>query len=399
MTTGRREDADGTTSEITGDTLNVREIGSLLAGQVGTTDQQGSEPNAAGSEPTGTPIGTGAEIRRKRRYRKRAENVELETLVASTRRYLEALTGYDEDTVADMERRLRNVCKDIWALWIAPSGRPRVATTDPAKFKPEDIKALIECWQERGLKPSYQAKLLDAFNGFLLWHGNSVIPLMRKMKHVAFPQAQVEDIVTLARDEVELLRRAAQGVEGWKGEVARFIIDVLPHCGLRPTEARTQELDGVDTKHWRITVTHPKGENRYKRVQRTAVVAQSGRQALLDFLAARETYLNGEKHKALIPWRSPDDSLETIGQHIWMKVKQELERVSGIKFKLKDLRALFCQTYIDQGIQTDKVSQAMRHSSTAVTERYYGRIKSEDAFRDFDEPVKKVSAQFQSSSP
>jgi len=94
--------------------------------------------------------------------------------------------------------------------------------------------------------------------------------------------------------------------------------------------------------------------------------------------------------------------VDTIGQKTWMDVKLELERLSGVKFKLKDLRALFCQTYIDQGIRTDKVSQAMRHSSTAVTERYYGRIKSEHAFQDFDapaKPVKNVSDEIQSTSP
>jgi hypothetical protein len=54
---------------------------------------------------------------------------------------------------------------------------------------------------------------------------------------------------------------------------------------------------------------------------------------------------------------------------------------------------------IDQGILTHKVSQAVRDSSRAVTKRDYGRIKSEDAFRDLDALVKKVSAQFQSSHP
>src|SRR5438876_5845836 len=65
--------------------------------------------------------------------------------------------------------------------------------------------------------------------------------------------------------------------------------------------------------------------------------------------------------------------------------------LSGVHFKLKDFRATFWQTYIDSGTRTDKVSLAMRHSSTNVTERFYGRIKSEDAFRDFDdEPLIRV---------
>ena len=367
------------------------------AGQVGTTGRQGSEPNAS-NLVVGNTLGTGAEIRQRRKRGR--PKVELDTLVASSHRYLEALTGYGPNTIKDMERRLRNVCKDICRLWNAAGGQPRVATLDPSKFTVDDIKALMDCWHKRGLKRSYQAKLLDALNGFLLWRNNSVISLMRKMKHVQFPEAEIEDIVTVASDQMECLRSAANLMDGWKGSIARFIVNVLPNCGLRPSEFRTQELAGVDVVHWRIIVTHPKGEDKYKRVQRTAVVAQAGRQALMDFIQEREAYLNGERHVALIPWRFKDRSVDFLGQHVLVDIKAELERLSGVKFKLKDFRATFCQTYIDRGIRTDKVSQAMRHSSTKVTEAYYGRIKSEDAFKDFDEPpVKVVPVKSQSGSP
>ena len=228
------------------------------AGQVGTTGRQGSEPNA--SNVVGNALGTGAEIRQRRKRGR--PKVELDTLVASSHRYLEALTGYAPNTTKDMERRLRNICKDICRLWNAAGGQPRVATLDPSKFTVDDIKALMDCWHKKGLKRSYQAKLLDALNGFLLWRNNSVISLMRKMKHVQFPEAEIEDIVTVASDQMECLKSAADLMDGWKGSIARFIVNVLPNCGLRPGEFRTQELAGVDTVHWRIIVTHPKGEDR-----------------------------------------------------------------------------------------------------------------------------------------
>src|SRR5438093_4511790 len=154
-----------------------------------------------------------------------------------------------------MGRRLRNICKDICRLWNAAGGQPRVATLDPSKFTVDDIKALVDCWHRKGLNRSYQAKLLDALNGFLLWHNNSVISLMRKMKHVQFPEAEIEDIVTVASDQMECLRGAADSMDGWKGSIARFIVNVLPNCGLRPGVFRTQELEGVDTVLLRTSVS------------------------------------------------------------------------------------------------------------------------------------------------
>ncbi len=98
-----------------------------------------------------------------------------------------------------------------------------------------------------------------------------------------------------------------------------------------------------------------------------------------------EPDLNGERHAALIPWRCADGSLGFIGQHAIVRIKAELERLSGVRFRIKDFRSTFGQAYIDKGADTPSVSKAMRHSSTRTTETYYGRIRPEMAFKHLEE--------------
>ncbi len=342
--------------------------------------------------------GNGAEVRSKRRYRSRREKrVDANTLVASIEPYLTRLKGYDSETIKDMRRRLRNVCKDIWELWHAPAGRLRVATADIHELSIEDIGALIDFWRQQGLKPSYQLKMLNALKGFLIYYGNAVVLDLMHTTTIQKPKVTHKDPEVLTADECERLRAAANTLEGWCASIARFMVALLPHSGLRPGEFRTQELDGVDTRKWQIAVTHPKGEGKYANSGEPAPITPPARQAVLDFLAERRAYLKGERHAALVPWRGPDGSVDFIGVHTLWKIKREVEAISGVKFKLKDFRSTFGQTYIDKEVDTPSVSKALRHSSTKTTEQYYGRIRSEMAFKHLEQADQKPLVQISAS--
>lgn len=56
-----------------------------------------------------------------------------------------------------------------------------------------------------------------------------------------------------------------------------------------------------------------------------------------------------------------------------------LRRHSGIDFHLKTFRATFGQQAIDNGAAIQDVSRALRHSTTLTTERYYARVRADDA--------------------
>ncbi len=51
-------------------------------------------------------------------------------------------------------------------------------------------------------------------------------------------------------------------------------------------------------------------------------------------------------------------------------------------FHLKTFRATFAQMAKDQGVSIEAVSRALRHGSTKVTEEFYARIRTNDAFRE-----------------
>src|SRR5207245_11664600 len=85
-----------------------------IGSEVGTTRCHRERTHATSVAEVETTHGTGAEVRRERRGRPR--RVELETLVEATRHYLSELRGYNPETIKDMQRRLRNVCKDLWQL-------------------------------------------------------------------------------------------------------------------------------------------------------------------------------------------------------------------------------------------------------------------------------------------
>lgn len=72
-----------------------------------------------------------------------------------------------------------------------------------------------------------------------------------------------------------------------------------------------------------------------------------------------------------MPWRSPDGSIDFLGQRTYGAVKNDLQDLSGLSFHLKDFRSTFGQAYIDKGADTPSVSKSMRHSTTKTTETYH----------------------------
>ena len=108
------------------------------------------------------------------------------------------------------------------------------------------------------------------------------------------------------------------------------------------------------------------------------------------FLEERKEYL--EKHgfdensEPLIPKVSQNGKKRGKCWHYneFWKLKASLEQLSGVEFKIKDYRATFCQWAIDRGASIAAVSKIMGHSSTVITERYYGRIRNDVAINEIE---------------
>ena len=60
-----------------------------------------------------------------------------------------------------------------------------------------------------------------------------------------------------------------------------------------------------------------------------------------------------------------------------------------MRFKWKDFRSTFCQRSIDNGAKVESVSVLLGHSSTKITETYYGRIRNDKAMEEVAKALEK----------
>src|SRR5438034_297990 len=64
-----------------------------------------------------------------------------------------------------------------------------------------------------------------------------------------------------------------------------------------------------------------------------------------------------------------------------MLKESDLQERSGVKFHgLKTFRRTFARVAKDRGATMEAVLRAMRHKTTKTTERYYARIRADNAF-------------------
>jgi integrase len=64
-------------------------------------------------------------------------------------------------------------------------------------------------------------------------------------------------------------------------------------------------------------------------------------------------------------------------------LKKKVEEISGIRFKIKDMRSTFCSLTINDHMERlNATSEQMRHASPDMTRRYYLRINRKRAIRN-----------------
>lgn len=344
-------------------------------------------PVAGARNPLGSRLGSDRSERNVR-----AEAMARTTFLRAVRAYLDAMRPYYRPITLDWYRRnLMTTWRDLRALRSAAAkARPRRAfTTTPSMISATEIDALLLRWRTRPgprgvpMDVSTQEKYLMTLEGFLAWCGNSIVSVMKKSKHVHFPRGVVKPVRVLDEGELARIRTAAEGVDGWPGTVARFIVGFLPATGLRPKEFRLARVQDLEVAKRRILVSHPKGEASWA-VPDFAPLTPGALRAVEDYLPDREAFLGGVACDWLVPFRNGEGTLGPWSEAMLRKLKGELSRRSGVAFSLKTFRATFGQVAKDLGVSIEAVSRAMRHSSTETTEAFYARIRADDAFHEIE---------------
>jgi integrase len=334
--------------------------------------------------------------------------------------YLEAIEPYyAKGTRARILRNLRTVEDDLKNI-----EEPYGLATAPTRIGEEHIAKLLLVWQGRGLNPATQKKYLQDLNGMLTWFGRPVLAQMRKNPAVkrGLPQALEPDPESLDEEDLAQLRAAAEAMDGWRGAVARLLIELMPASGLRPKEVLGVRLADVNLHRGRIQVTNPKGKGKYANESRYVPLPAAAQGALADFLSARKAYLGDEPCEWLLPLRrnvpvlGPDGQqvgrtkvevhgrMRARGEGVWMtvvgpwtdtvlrKLAADLRERTGVRFSWKTMRSTFGQRLVDRGVPLEQTSLAMRHKKIETTRRYYVHLDQERALmaarRALDGPVR-----------
>lgn len=268
-----------------------------------------------------------------------------------------------------------------------------IGTSNPARFSEREIGAFVAHLREKNLGPTYQAKQVEFLAGLLAHAGNPILERMKMNRAVRLPK-RVEPVIHVKDDAwfADAMARLAT-VSGWWGEAILFATAFHYHTGLRVKELRLARLADLDLKAWTFAVSHPKGEGAWAVAGEKVPIFSSVRPAVLDYLDARERRLRTlELDPARVEPLIPNADGRTYSEAFWRQVRLRVFREAGLdRTSFRVLRPSFAQKLKDHGAPIEAVSRALRHSSTATTEKFYARIRSRAAWdvleRAWDAPL------------
>lgn len=356
----------------------------------GATEETTHATTQAVAEHThGTDIGRRGRTRRRGPKRRVPRTFGRFPFVPLMNKYLEALADHRAmTTLAQLRRDLRTISLDVMELL----GAGRLTTANPKTMNVTDIAVIIGYWRvrpKRGpnarftggtLDPTSQTHLWRALKGLLEYVGNGAVGQLKTLPHVEVPHTLDKPIDTLSENDLQRLRASAETIQGWRGIVTRFLVDFCPGTALRPMEIRLQEVGCVDPRKRTGVVCHPKGEGKYSAAHTAPfVIDAAAERALAEFLPDRARFLDGEGSNLLVPYRNTRGEISGWPESSLRKLMSDLSKASGIHVSLQEFRATFGQRAIDRGASIQAVSRCMRHKTTVTTERYYARMRPDDA--------------------
>jgi integrase len=285
---------------------------------------------------------------------------------------------YAPSTQKERTRKTKYICRIMTETLNCPKS--------PGQVREDDIRNFLAWMNQKNLNHATQRTLLRYLKDYLAYYGNDVVQRMLSRRQIRMPTDNNPEIRSISKDTVDRIHEMTKCMNRWRGHIARFITMAYPYTGLRPSELRTLKYRDLDVNTWTLRVSHPKGENAYGKHRLVGILPQA-RQAFKDFMIERKAFLEEhgetEDFEALIPHKGWKGLTYWDAQQ-FNNLKQEIEKVSGIHFRLKDYRATFCQLAIDLGAELQAVSKIMGHKTSMTTETYYGRIRDDTAIREIE---------------
>jgi integrase/recombinase XerD len=253
---------------------------------------------------------------------------------------------------------------------------------NPTQWTKEDVLKFLKWLDEVKLDNSTKRKYFRYIQAFMDYYdneNNSIITRMIKKGECRKPRVKQKPVRTISTQDIQLIQQAAQTIEGWNGSVARLITKMYYYTGLRPSELRKIEFRDVNTREWSLVVSHPKAEETYGEPRKLEIMSELN-DTILDFIDERRDYLitHGFSETAIpfIPYLTRDKQITFWPHQKFLRLKAELEKRSGVAFKLKDYRSTFCTDIVDENPDNLlAVSRYMGHGSVKTTQTYYLQMK------------------------
>jgi len=226
----------------------------------------------------------------------------------------------------------------------------------------------------KAIAPSAQEKYLQLVNNLLRAFKNHTIEEMRE-DGVRFPRAGEKAVDALSEAELEKILATINTMEGWRGSLARGMIPLYFGTGVRPSELRLTYADDLDMGEGKILIRHPKGEGAWAEPEEVYIVRDDMLPFIRRYLDERQAYLktNGrEDAEALFPSLDARNSTGFYSPQGFIEIKAKIERLSGVKFKLKDFRPTLTSLTVNGDIKLLPVMTAqLRHKNPRTTQRSY----------------------------
>ena len=297
-------------------------------------------------------------------------------------RYYEAKrsTKYSRSTMEENVRKLRMFAR----IFEEMKKNGLVRTTDPRCIDSYDIEAFLDYMKERRLGMNTKVKYTNVLESYLVTFNNYTIGEMKRTADWPLARDETGEIFSLELSEVQRIFDALDEYEPksvkklWHKIVLSGVFSIMFGTAIRPKEIFQAKVKDIHLEEGKnaFYVEHPKGEDSWGKREWIPIIRG-------DMVERIKIFLN-ERAQFIKAYQLPDSQYLFInfstgqpftGQAI-RKMKSEIEKLSGVKFKLKDFRATYATLTAENDMDRLKnVSVQLRHKSVETTEGYYLRLR------------------------
>jgi len=292
--------------------------------------------------------------------------------MAAVNKFMNSYFGvYSEGTYKELQRRYPKIAKQLIAL----EEKGKIASTDPRKLTPEDIKEYVLSQRAKGLKDGSINHDLGSLKNLCLYvSGNNCVETARKQYPYMFVQKRRVRLPVTEKPEYNKLVKFANGLyPGGDPRVIRATAEsMLAYCaGLRTQELQHSKVRNLDKDFRYIFLEHVKGMGTYG-TARTVPIRPEIKHIMTVYLSIRDS-----DSEFIFP-NKDGTYLSTNALGVDRRI---VEEEIGVRYDYRKARRTYAQYLIDEGFLVDEVAIILGHTSSRTTEAAYARPRDDRVVR------------------